>query len=578
MVKTIGAEVVWTNRRLPFEGGKEALLDEFAWHIPPAGSRTTQAGPTKTFYAECYGGIGIHHNGGGVRCAWTGSWLVKGVGINLLSGYSDEYATQYRKNGRASLCEILVEAIWGEVLQHVLPYGAVRMTAVIRTGETLDDPAAPTGGIGVREFVWRPAHFLRATAFHVRPEHRALIPSDTARVKESIACLPHMLPMPSTLTEQELFKLGALDRLKLGLEEMVRRVAEQMATAKARRLSHGTLTASNVSLDGRWNDLNSVSALPSYGYRRNMTPFWEDHLSLNRTINSLCFYIGKYFPAISGHSAEEMPTSAWLAGIYRLHFTDALSRRFVSICGYPDIVAARIWATADGKSAMRTLSQQLIALARSGHSPRRPFDDEMHKNTVRGDYDLPGILVKMSARGSADCRDAGLFDLIADPETRQSFVRHYRTVESMMSDEARKLGVTDRAFATLVSINCRKVGRNIPLLYRNVIFDKCRQLAEHYRELAAVQDQVTSVFEPVIQEARVLYQQPSDFRTLLWCTDAMTLAYDAALDCLVADLSGQECYLPRSVKPDSTHPHPAAGSLLASAYGYWGRALEEIMQ
>ena len=309
MVKISAATVVWSNPRLRFEGGEKALLKEFAWNIPLGEKQISHDLPTKTFYAECYGGDGIHYNGGGVHCARSGNWLVKGIGINLLSGYSDEDAAEYRKNGPASISEMLVEAIWGEVLHEALPYGAARMTAIIKTGETLTDSNQPAG-TGIREFAWRPEQFIRAYAFHVRPENRASIPSDTARVKDAIACLPQMLPMPLALSEPELAKLEPLERLKIGLEEMVRRFAEQLTAAKAKRLSHGTLSPSNVCLDGRWNDLNSVSALPGYGYRRNMAPFWIAQLSLNKTIDLLCFYIGKYFPAVSQKNFEAMPTTA----------------------------------------------------------------------------------------------------------------------------------------------------------------------------------------------------------------------------------------------------------------------------
>ena len=50
----------------------------------------------------------------------------------------------------------------GRVLHYALPYGAARITAVIKTGETLDSEVEPTGALGVREFVWRPTHFMRA--------------------------------------------------------------------------------------------------------------------------------------------------------------------------------------------------------------------------------------------------------------------------------------------------------------------------------------------------------------------------------------------------------------------------------
>lgn len=578
MVKTRAAEVVWSNQRLPFEGGNEALLEEFAWNIPVDKASLSSGEPTKTFYAECYGGGGIQHNGGGVRCAWRGKWLVKGIGINILSGYSDEDASVYRKNGRASLSEILVEAIWGEVLQYALPYGAVRMTAVIKTGEMLNDPAPTIGGIGVREFVWRPAHFLRAPGFRVRPENSALIPSDTARVKEAIACLPHMLPMPITLSEQDIVNLEPLERLKIGLEEMVRRLAEQIATAQAKRLSHGTLSASNLSIDGRWNDLNSVSALPSYGYRRNMTPFWEDQFSLLETIKLICFYIGKYFPGISETQRESLPTASWLSSRYMGYYKDALSRRFVALCGYPQIVANRIWATHDGQIAMRGLSNQLLELARSGHSPRFPFDDEMQNNTVWGDYDLPKILREMTGSGSCGHVASLPEKPCVGPDILEAFGKHYRIVEKMMFEEAKRQGISAKSFARLVAVNCHKAGRNIPFLFRNVIFERCGMMVEQYQSLDELRREAGRLIQSVIDEARTVYQEPSDFKTLLWCMDEMTLEYDARSDCLVADIAGKRSMFPCNSTPASNDTSADVAPLLSSMMNYWGQAYEEIMQ
>lgn len=578
MLKCTGATVAWSNRHLAYEGGDEALIDAFAYQIPKEPPAAWPDVPRKTFYAECYGGQGIHHNGGGVRVGWTDDWLVKGIGINLLSGYSDEDAAEYRRNGRAGLGEMLVEAIWGEVLHHALPYGAVRMTAILRTTEKLDDPLKSTGGLGIRQFAWRPAHFMRAPTFHVKPENRALIPHDTLRVKEAIARLPGLVPMPHGLSSAEIAKLRPLQRLKIGLEEMVRRFGEQMAAAKAKRLSHGTLSTSNVSLDGRWNDLNSVSALPSYGYRRNMTPFWDDQESLLTTIDLLCFYIQKYFPAISGEQPESMPSKATLTAAFRKFYQDALARRFVSLCGYPQNVLNRVWATRDGRAAMQQLAAVLIKLARSGHSPRRPYHDAMEENTVAGDYDLMNILKTLSICRVKRNRMSFLEPLFEDKSLRGYLDRQYGVVEEMMFKEARSLGVSARGFTRLIAINCDKAGRNIPFLFRNVIFEKCQHLAELPISLADARVEIDLTIQAVIDESRTVYQEPRNFRTLLWCAGESTVAYDARSDDLIADIDGQETRLSCLPTSWNVEPDTALGRLLASMHSYWGERYEEVMQ
>ena len=520
------------------------------------------------------------------RCSsqrWRGTRRVErrlggqGKWHQSLSGYSDEVAAGHRNNGRAGLCEILVEAIWGEVLHYALPYGAVRMTAVIRTGETLASPHDPSGALGVREFACRPAHFMRAPAFQVRPENRALIPHDTARVKEAIARLPGMLPMPEKLSQTEITKLKPLRRLKIGLEEMVRRFGEQMASAKAKRLSHGTLTTSNVSLDGRWNDLNSVSALPGYGFRPTLTPFWNEQSSLLGTIDLLCFYINKYFPAASGEKPESMPSKEWLTEAYDRYYTDALHRRFVSLCGYPQIVEDKVWATQDGQLAIRQLADTLITLARSGHSPRRPYGEVMHADSAGGDYDLMKILKEM-----VDCRpgndsEALLEPLIGDEALRKSFSRQYRVVEKIMLKEAKRQGVAVQCFARLVAINCSKATRQIPSLYRHDLHETCMRF-EFHADLCEARRQADVEIQSMIDQARTLYQEPRNFKTLLWCADTATIEYDARTDLLIVDVADKKVNLSRTSAASPVQPDAETKHLLQSMQSYWGERYKEMLQ
>lgn len=90
--------------------------------------------------------------------------------------------------------------------------------------------------------------------------------------------------------------------------------------------------------------------------------------------------------------------------------------------------------------------------------------------------------------------------------------------------------------------------------------------------------QAERVIQPVIEEARVVYQEPYGFRTLLWCVDKMTLEYDAKIDCLIADIAGEESELPCIPASRSSESSTDSAFLLSSMRGYWGNAYEEIMQ
>ena len=570
--------VVWSNRRLPYVGGEAALLKDFAWQVPLAPGTAPANTPTKTFYAECYGGDGVQNNGGGVRAAWSGDWLIKGTGINLLSGYSDEEAAQYRLNGRASLTDMLFEATWGEVLHYALPFGAVRMTAVLKTGETINSTWQPTGGLGIRQFTWRPAHVMRAPAFKVRAEHRGSIPHDTSRVKDAISLLPGILPMPAGLTAADLAKLTPQKRLLIGLEEMVMRFSEQMAAARAKRISHGTLNTSNIALDGRWNDLNTVSSLPGFGARPSLTPFWHEHCSLFSTIDLISFYISKYFPTEGSERLQAQPLKEWLTSTYNKYFADALTRRFVSLCGYPQCVAENVWARPDGKVAMRTLAKTLTLLARSGHSHRRPYSDALDESEVAGDYDLFKILRDLANRRPASNEPVICEESIQDKDLRSSFSQQYRAVEKMMYKEARKQGVVSSNFARLVAVNCAKAGRDMSSLYRNILYLQCQHLAENHADPDVLPTTCQAELDSVIDHARMIYQESRHFKTLLWCSGHSTIEYDARSNVLVVTTPEKKFEL-------SCHPstwvakhHLEVDQLLNAMQSYWGEHYKEFIQ
>jgi hypothetical protein len=327
-------------------------------------------------------------------------------------------------------------------------------------------------------------------------------------------------------------------------------------------------------LDGHWNDLNTVSALPSYGYRRNLTPFWNEHLSLLSTIELICFFIKKYFPAEGAAPAEALPTKEWLTAAYERFYTDALHRRFVSLCGYPQNVANKIWATPDGQFAMRNLAQTLISLARSGHSHRRPY----HENPVVGDYDLPKILSERAGCQSAGDSLSQLKPLIGDEVLRNTFSEQYRVVEKLMFKESKKQGISPDCFARLVAINCHKAGRVIPQLFTNLLYQKCSFLAENQLPSDQARSATEREIDEIVDHARMVYQEPRHFRTLLWCAGKSTLEYDARVNVLTATTATHKLALPCTPAAWSEQPDPEIGHLLQSMRLFWGDRYEEIIK
>ncbi|HHQ6627819.1 TPA: MchC protein, partial [Serratia fonticola] len=118
----------------------------------------------KLFYAERYGGGAISRNGGGARCGFDGRWQVKGIGANALVGRGSKQV-----NGELTLTGAVLEALWGNLMAKLLPYGAVPNKAIlladnisVKNAPSVSSTVHERRALLVREPVIRPAHFCRA--------------------------------------------------------------------------------------------------------------------------------------------------------------------------------------------------------------------------------------------------------------------------------------------------------------------------------------------------------------------------------------------------------------------------------
>ncbi len=201
---------------------------------------------TKLFLAERYGGFGIGYNGGGARCGSLGPFQVKGCGKNLLAGADQDVHHSY---GGFKALYAAHEAIYGSILEGILPLGAVRILGIILTGAdgayVLKDVERGWGALMIRDAVLRPANFLRARSFHPTKEASRILFSDVGRVRKVNRDLHRLL--------------GGADGFDSYIKRFLRNSANQFSFARLARLSHGAVTASNIAVDGRWLDLTNTS-------------------------------------------------------------------------------------------------------------------------------------------------------------------------------------------------------------------------------------------------------------------------------------------------------------------------------
>lgn len=230
---------------------KAAFAARFAYAVPggPTFEKLSfDLDDTAVMMAERYGGGGIDHNGGGARCGNIGNFQVKGNGRNLLAGAETELHHSY---GAFRAVYAIHEAIYTAILQRIMPLGAAPIHGVMLTGSDAAYEKTTVrgwGGMMVREYVSRPASLLRAGFFTVPDEHKPRMYSDAGRVK--LVC------------RQLMRRVGVNGFIEL-LGMFLMNSANQFAFARLARITHGAVTSSNLSFDGRWLDLTNTSFLCS---------------------------------------------------------------------------------------------------------------------------------------------------------------------------------------------------------------------------------------------------------------------------------------------------------------------------
>ncbi|MGF1683884.1 protein adenylyltransferase SelO family protein [Photobacterium minamisatsumaniensis] len=246
----------------------------------------------KAFWADRYGSRHEVCNGGSARCGFDGYFQVKGIGLTPLLAQN---MSESHSHGKLFLDEAIAEAIWGELCHKHLPLGSIRTLAIIKTNVHqeflyLDDKPKKPCALAIREFAIRPAHFERAAFFWPSDENMFLRCDDANRVRESIKYLPISLGLSDT-------KLSSKQELFNCLKVLVCRIAKQVAYSRVKGIPHGSLTSSNIGIDGRFLDFGTITAVPDFGnyvLADGVGAVWDDHLLITDWLKNLLITLNKY--------------------------------------------------------------------------------------------------------------------------------------------------------------------------------------------------------------------------------------------------------------------------------------------
>lgn len=223
---------------------------------------------------------------------------VKGIGRNPLVAVN---ISESHSHGKLFIDEAISEAIWGELCHKHLPYGAIRTLAIIKTNTKhkfgyLDDAPNKHCALTIRELSVRPAHFERCTFFWPEESYRYLRDNDANRVRMAAPYFSSLL-----LGENVNAPLG--DALNI----MIDRLACQIAASRVKGIPHGSLTSSNISVDGRFLDFGTMTAVPDFGnyvLANGVGAVWDDHELIESWLVNFIDTLNHY--SLSGLTASEI--------------------------------------------------------------------------------------------------------------------------------------------------------------------------------------------------------------------------------------------------------------------------------
>jgi hypothetical protein len=512
--KLAQASVIFHNFDL-LPGDDEPLLDRFAYLVPSSNINNNLLINEKVFYAERYGGEGMRENGGGVRCGLDSDFHVKGIGFNLLVS---QYADKEKFDGYLLLRDAVCEAALGEVCHRALPYGGARAVAVLSSGFNVDiDGKKKPAGLVVRESVVRAGHFIRSIYFKVHPKYKEQLSLDAERVRAAISLLPDFLPKPYSIADSEWHKMDRIDRLHIGLSELAMRHAKQTAAAEAKRIVHGAISASNISLDGRWIDFETMSILPGYGNVQSLaTYFWDMPGDYTDIFEDLCYYVSKYFQIKTQYSLpkfEEVYAQYWR--VYRFE----QYREFFLLAGFPVPFVEPHW----NSPILFRFSKIIIELAQIKKTKvYRLFPEE---NDKFGEYRIGTILTILAALNHSQECELRIKSIVSDESICSCLVSVYRDVVHLLYKDLHKSGVNPEYLRRLTALNAAKAGKTIKsLLKRYMYTDIFPENCNDNKELRIL---VENKLKEISDQADFIYQKHSSLRTCLWKSGAIRIEYDA---------------------------------------------------
>lgn len=422
--------------------------------------------------ADRYGGDGLSHNGGSARCGFAGNVQVKGVGATPLVGDGTDY---YHSYGGANIAEAVLEAIWSEICHGVLPHGTARAYSLVLTGTKVPlryprsfGPTHLPRALLLRQPTIRPAHYMRAVYFKPIEKNNALV-SDTARTRAAVLALPAALRTLGLCATADA-QATTLD----GLSAVFRRAAEQLARARARRIMHGSLTSSNMGIDGKWLDLTTITSVSDYGrviIPRGAPDFMAEDRMLVQSLLDFSFYPWKYLHELQRQIGSYGDLTDYLSRDFYKYFNERLHFEFLMLTGVGEAVLRTCPA-----DLLDSLYSSMMVVMRSGN--RTPFTILSQDNdyvptmpTKMGNFHMGTILRLLAVSPDRQWAEMILERELSSPPLRADLIQAWFNLSTFLNASA----TASSKLWTLM--NCIRLNTTQQHLFRTKLYPSIDTLA-----------------------------------------------------------------------------------------------------
>lgn len=243
------------------------------------------------FTAERYA-TGLLAHGGGARVGNIQGLQIKGIGPNILTNSNAPIWYSY---GGMSLIDGILDCIISKILLKIHPELCVPMVGILATNSTgglycdnitkeklsnykIEDYHKVWGGLLLRNAELRPAHFMPSQGFSETQARNSNIPPESIRIHDTWLYIISLFPTAKSFLNW--------------LMDFSDKSIENLGLAHAYGIFHGGLTPSNISMDGKWIDINQVQYSDSHS--PTLIDPAEELKVVLKTIKTLIYLYRKY--------------------------------------------------------------------------------------------------------------------------------------------------------------------------------------------------------------------------------------------------------------------------------------------